>query len=387
MEQLLLIALATFVTEDLTCIATGALVAQGKLDFLPGTMACLLGIYAGDLLLFLGGRFARWPVLRFVPEEKIKRASDWISRRGLIVVFLSRFAPGLRLPTYVAAGLLKTPFRRFALYFLAAAAIWTPLLVGAAALLGAQLPRAAFVPTAAIALAVGAILRFRVRRRVVGFVRRKLRWEFWPAWAAYIPVIPYLLYLALKHRSLTLFTAVNPGMPSSGFAGESKSEILEHLSASGAVARYALIPGSIGDYARIERAAEFLDPRGFPVVLKPDVGERGSGVAIVRSRGELESYLRAAQGDTIIQEYIAGLEFGVFYYRDPREPEGRIFSITEKRFPDVAGDGESTLEQLILRDPRAVCLASVYLRASKRPATYVPTAGESTQLAELVLLC
>src|SRR5207247_452924 len=132
MEHLLLIALATFVTEDLTCIATGLLVAQGKLDFLPGTLACLLGIYAGDLLLFLGGRAARWPVLQFVPEEKLKRASAWISRRGLIVVFFSRFSPGLRLPTYVAAGLLKTPFHRFALYFLAAAAIWTPLLVGAA---------------------------------------------------------------------------------------------------------------------------------------------------------------------------------------------------------------------------------------------------------------
>src|SRR5262249_34249823 len=209
--------------------------------------------------------------------------------------FLSRFAPGLRLPTYVAAGLLKTPFRRFALYFLAAAAIWTPLLVGAAALLGAQIPRAAFAPASAVALALAALLRFRGRRRIVGFIRRKIRWEFWPAWAAYIPVIPYLLYLALKHRSLTLFTVVNPGMPSSGFAGESKSQILEHLSASGAVARYALIPGSIEAYARIERAAEFLAPRGFPVVLKPDVGERGSGVAIVRSRGELESYLRAAR--------------------------------------------------------------------------------------------
>ncbi len=221
----------------------------------------------------------------------------------------------------------------------------------------------------------------------MGFIRRKIRWEFWPAWAAYVPLIPYLLYLALKHRSVTLFTAVNPGMPSSGFAGESKSEILDHLTASRAVARYALIPGSIEAYARIERAAEFLDPRGFPVVLKPDVGERGSGVAIVRSRGELEFYLRAAQGDTIIQEYIAGLEFGVFYYRDPRQPRGRIFSITEKRFPQVVGDGESTLEQLILRDPRAVCLASVYLRSSKRPATYVPAAGESTPLVELGSHC
>src|SRR5438874_602704 len=103
-----------------------------------GSRACLVGIYAGDLLLFLGGRFARRPVLRLVSPDKIARASEWISRRGMAVVFLSRFAPGLRLPTYVAAGLLKTQFWRFTLYFLIAAAIWTPLLVGSAALLGSQ---------------------------------------------------------------------------------------------------------------------------------------------------------------------------------------------------------------------------------------------------------
>src|SRR6476660_7833822 len=40
MGQLLLIALATFVSEDLTCIATGALVASGALGFLPGVLAC-----------------------------------------------------------------------------------------------------------------------------------------------------------------------------------------------------------------------------------------------------------------------------------------------------------------------------------------------------------
>ncbi len=48
MPSLLLIALATLVSEDLTCIATGVLVAQGKLGFLSGTLACLLGIFFGS---------------------------------------------------------------------------------------------------------------------------------------------------------------------------------------------------------------------------------------------------------------------------------------------------------------------------------------------------
>jgi membrane protein DedA with SNARE-associated domain len=216
-EPLLLIALATFATEDLTCIATGLWVAQGRVDLVPGTLACLLGIFSGDILLFLAGRFAGRPILRFVSKEKIDRGSRWLSERGMIVVFLSRFAPGLRLPTYVAAGLLKTKFWRFGAYFLAAAAVWTPLLVGATVLLGAQILRTAlaragtgtlvFAAILGIALALRKLVTlgfsYRTRRAFAGFLLRKVRWEFWPPWAAYIPLAPYLVYLACRHRSLT----------------------------------------------------------------------------------------------------------------------------------------------------------------------------------------
>lgn len=403
-EQLAFIALATFVTEDLTCIGAGLLVAQGKIAFVPATLACLAGIFTGDLLLFLGGRFAGRPVRRFVPAEKLERASNWLSAKGMIVVLLSRFAPGLRLPTYVAAGLLKTRFWRFAVYFLFAAAIWTPLLVGAAAVLGAEILRTALARAGAAALAfpvmlaLAVILRkalalgldFRARRRLLGFVLRKLRWEFWPIWAAYIPLAPYLIYLVCKHRSLTLFTAANPGMPSGGFVGESKSRILQNLSRNqGPVATFALIPASLAAGERRRLAAEFLEQNNlsFPVVLKPDVGERGSGVAVVRSGKEMAAYLQAAGRDTIIQEYIPGLEFGVFYYRYPGEAGGRIFSITEKRFPKVVGDGRRSLEDLILSDSRAVCLAAAYLKAGRRPPEYVLPAGEAAALVELGSHC
>jgi hypothetical protein len=123
----------------------------------------------------------------------------------------------------------------------------------------------------------------------------------------------------------------------------------------------------------------------YPVVLKPDVGQRGSGVAVVRSAAALESYLRGAestQTDTIIQEYIPGVEFGVFYYRYPGEERGHIFSITDKRFPVVMGDGASTLERLILGDSRAVCMAKFYLKQQHR-LDDVPAAGEAVQLVEL----
>src|SRR5690349_19145494 len=139
MGQLIAIALATFVSEDLTCIAAGALIATGQLGLLPGILACAIGIYFGDLLLYFAGRLAGRPIVRrLVSPNRLDRASKWMAERGAAVVLLSRFTPGLRLPTYVAAGLLRTRFWTFNTYFVAAALVWTPLLVGSAALAGGQ---------------------------------------------------------------------------------------------------------------------------------------------------------------------------------------------------------------------------------------------------------
>src|SRR5437763_643968 len=110
MGQLFLIAFATFASEDLTCLATGALIAGGKLGLVPGVLACAAGIYFGDLLLYFAGRAGRPVVGRLVDDARVNRASAWLAARGAGVVLVSRFTPGLRLPTYVAAGLLKTRF-------------------------------------------------------------------------------------------------------------------------------------------------------------------------------------------------------------------------------------------------------------------------------------
>jgi hypothetical protein len=61
--------------------------------------------------------------------------------------------------------------------------------------------------------------------------------------------------------------------------------------------------------------------------------------------------------------------------------------MTEKRFPSVQGDGRRSLDELILDDPRAVCLASAYRRASKRDLGSIPSPGERVQLVEIGSHC
>src|SRR5262245_35905165 len=404
------LAAATLISEDLTCIGAGVMSAQGRISLESAIFAGFLGIFAGDMLLFSAGRYLGRPAVRraplkwFLRAEDVERASAWFSRRGAMVILISRFVPGMRLPTYFASGLLNTNFGWFTLYFSLAAAIWTPLLVGLSKALGAEAikstllaKQSVFIKTLIagviiylIAKLVTRLSTWRGRRTLVSSWRRMTRWEFWPPWIFYPPVTCYIVYLMLKHRSMTVFTAANPAIIGGGFVGESKIEILRCLSqADGFVARAALIAAALDFDERIRRAENFMarSGLGFPIVLKPDQGQRGSGVVLVRSQVELSDYLRRAAVDTIIQEYAPDSEFGVFYYRIPGEDRGQIFSTTEKRFPVVVGDGESALERLILKDERAVCMARLYLHKQRDRLRETPAAGERVQLVELGTHC
>jgi len=173
-------------------------------------------------------------------------------------------------------------------------------------------------------------------------------------------------------------------------AGESKWDILGALSDAQEVLPATIrIPGNATPPERVRLALAFLTDRrlGWPLVLKPDIGERGDGVAIVRSEAQLVHYLDHARGDVLAQEYVPGREFGVFYYRIPGEARGRIFSITDKRFPHVTGDGISTLETLILKDDRTVCVARLLLARYASRLWEIPAPGEVVRLVELGTHC
>lgn len=404
---LLLFVIGTLISEDLTAIAAGLMVAQGRVEFLPAAFACTFGVYIGDMGLFLAGRWLGRPVVErrpfswFITPGSIERASAWLDQRGIKTIFLSRLMPGLRLPTYFAAGVLKTRFTSFALYFLIAVLFWTPLLVGVSAWLGdrALLLFEEWGVWALVGILLGFLFAERILIRSFTFRgRRDLRatwmrwtqWEFWPPWMFYPPVALYILWLAIKHRSLTVFTAVNPAIPTGGFIGESKSQILDQLNNDrGQIARYQLISSRDSTGAREQQALEFLQSleTPYPIVLKPDVGQRGSGVRVLKDEATLREALGEISVDHVLQEFVPGPEFGVFYIRHPEAPRGRLFSITEKRLPELVGDGEHTLEELILLDPRAVAMSRVYMQLHAARLQDVLPSGERITLVELGTHC
>ena len=174
-------------------------------------------------------------------------------------------------------------------------------------------------------------------------------------------------------------------MYTGGLVGESKITTLQQLSRSSPsfTARSGLIPAAMP--ARMERL-EILSSEqrlDLPLVLKPDVAQRGSGFRLVRAWDDARDYLNQVTEDVVAQEYAPGpCEAGIFYYRFPHEERGRIFAITEKIFPVVTGDGVHTVEELVRADARAAIMAKTYLERHRAIRGTVMPAGQSLKLVE-----
>ncbi|MEM8712405.1 MAG: hypothetical protein AAGG01_15745, partial [Planctomycetota bacterium] len=226
----------------------------------------------------------------------------------------------------------------------------------------------------------------RGRRILRGKWRRVTSWELWPPYLTYLPLIPWLVWLAIRHRSPLAFTASNPAMPMGGLVGESKAAILEGLGADQPeVPAFRLLLAADAPETRAQAAEAFLDLEGIdlPVILKPNEGQRGSGVALVKTREDLRERAHQLNHDGLLQERIHGEEFGVFYVREPGHETGRIFSVTTKELPEVVGDGARTVEELLLEDPRASALHKSYLKELGTRADEVPLVGERVRLVEV----
>ncbi|KPL14773.1 MAG: hypothetical protein AMS26_09510 [Bacteroides sp. SM23_62] len=182
------------------------------------------------------------------------------------------------------------------------------------------------------------------------FLTRIVRYEFWPFWLFYLPMYFYGLYLALRAGSFTYFTAANPGMKYGGAFDMLKFDILTRINPD-YTPRGIRIPHDSSTYdLRALITAAGLD---FPMVVKPDIGERGKGVELVVDLHGLQAYLAAQKGNIILQEYISyPMELGVLYYKYPDGSAEEVTSVVIRDFLKVRGDGKRTLRSLMKENIR-----------------------------------
>ncbi|SHM77507.1 D-alanine--D-alanine ligase [Flavobacterium chilense] len=182
------------------------------------------------------------------------------------------------------------------------------------------------------------------------FFHKVSNWEYWPFQVLYVPIYFLWAYYAIKARSVFFFNASNPKIKNGGFIMESKKKI------------YDLLPKEhypktilIRENTDLKKIASMIVENRvyFPLIAKPDIGLRGSGVKKIKNVYELNEYANKANFDFLIQDLIPFKnEVGIFYVRHPHQKEGKITGIVSKEFLIVTGDGISTIEDLICKTPR-----------------------------------
>lgn len=212
-------------------------------------------------------------------------------------------------------------------------------------------------------------------------IKKWLKWEFWPYWFFYIPVYAVYLWYSLRARSMVFFSAANPLMELGGFTDYSKYNVLKNIP-SAYIPKTALV-----QEATLEKVVECMESHQitFPIILKPDKGERGFAVAKLNNQEGVEKYLQKVKGfDLVLQAYIdLPLEFGVLYYRFPNANKGHVSSVVRKSFLSVTGDGTSTLKQLIIHSPRAQYYQELMEAKYKDILDMVPEAGKEMILEDI----
>lgn len=109
-------------------LATGALIGESELAFLPVWLAAAIGAFAGDWLSWwIGYRYSHravnvWPLSR--KPAMVQRGHLFFERWGAWGVFIGRFFGPLRAVVPLVAGICRMPSGKFQLANASSAAVW-----------------------------------------------------------------------------------------------------------------------------------------------------------------------------------------------------------------------------------------------------------------------
>jgi hypothetical protein len=176
-------------------------------------------------------------------------------------------------------------------------------------------------------------------------IQRWLQYEYWSVYVFYLPFIPVWLYYSIRSLDFLYFTRVNPSVLFGGFLQYSKYGILKHIDPKYTVQSFF--------FNQIPSDNSLPEGLEFPFIYKPDIGERGKDVRIIKSLKEWEAFFPTIKDAYILQEFCDyQTELGILFHRIPGQ-EAKVTSIVRKGFLEVVGDGKSTLKELTENHIRA----------------------------------
>jgi hypothetical protein len=175
-------------------------------------------------------------------------------------------------------------------------------------------------------------------------------WEYWSFNVLYFPIYFYWIWLSIKAKSFFFFSTSNPTIENAGFAMESKHDIYDLLPKQFYPKTILLSPNT-----KVELIENLINQNllQFPLVAKPNIGERGNAVKKVYSINDIMVYQQSSKVDFLLQEWCSyENEIGLFYCRYPNQPQGFISGIVQKQFLAIKGNGRSTIEELLHQNNR-----------------------------------
>lgn len=412
--QVWVAGLATFIFENIVCAGIGVLVASGEMRIDIAFVGMTVGVFVGDILLYLPGRYAMHALRRTKwmqsNAHRLQYFEDFFSRHVGKTMFIIRFTPGIRTVALIAAGMLRVPLHSYALYSALSSAFQASLVIaigrGPLASIFPQIkslwqanPIGRWIVLGSVCLLflylnklLARMLTKRVDQATIQSSDTPITWyeTISPFWFNLLPVASFM-WQGIKAGGLSLGFNVNPSIHASGFNGERKWDIYKlfpkELMGS-LVASVIRVPPVSGGWAqerlRLAKEAIVAENMTWPVVAKPDIGQRGVGVQLISSESELLDYFSAyPQEEPVLLQELIHLpeEASALYIRHVGEDHGRILALTYKQFPAVVGNGHSTLRQLILADTRYMRLSSIFLEKNRTLLDQIVPKGERVPLS------
>ncbi|MEI7901642.1 MAG: VTT domain-containing protein [bacterium] len=139
--QGLLVAVGTCFLEDAARCGVGLLVAAGSIDWWVAFVSMTIGGIAGDIGLYMTGRYATFFLIRrrWVDAARLAWMEAYFERQAIKTIMIARFLPGARTLAYLSAGAIKYPLPRFLLLLLLASVAQSVLFIQLFAFIGERI--------------------------------------------------------------------------------------------------------------------------------------------------------------------------------------------------------------------------------------------------------
>ncbi|MEO6134635.1 MAG: hypothetical protein ABIP35_05750 [Ginsengibacter sp.] len=185
----------------------------------------------------------------------------------------------------------------------------------------------------------------------MNLIKKIKNWEQWPFKLLYAPIVPVWLWYMIRSGSVWFFTPSNPKLTFGGMDGEPKKEMHDLLPPHLRPKYFNVKPKEI--FSTIIKNLE-LEGIKYPLIVKPEIGGQGILFRKIDTEEHLRIYHEKIPVEYFIQDFVKyPLEVSLFYYRYPFEKKGTITGFLQKVPMQVTGDGNHTLEQLIMLNSKS----------------------------------